>query len=216
METICGKQTLELDGATLFARASGYEDVRMDIGTGDGRYVLHTARNRPHSLVIGIDTCREQLRYASRKAPPNAVFIIANALTLPEGLNELATQVSINFPWGSLLGGLLDKEQGLLDGLCMVMRPEGSVEVRLNAGALLELGWEPCIAVARVWRNMRDYGYEAALPAGLDAQALCAFPSTWAKRLAYGRAPHAYLLQAASPAAHREALAGRGAEALTG
>jgi 16S rRNA (adenine(1408)-N(1))-methyltransferase len=196
LEAIRGKLKLTLDAATLRASASGHDDVRLDIGTGDGRYVLHTARNCPQSLVVGLDACRENLRHGSRKAPPNAVFVIANALALPEGLHGLASRITINFPWGSLLSGLLDADPALMAGLSAVALPGASLEVRLNVGALIEVGWEARAGAASVRRNLRAHGFEAGPPARLDSRELRAYPTTWAKRLARGREPHALLLRA--------------------
>ena len=79
-----------IDAATLAARIAGYRDILVDIGTGDGRYVRHIARECPASFAIGIDACRENLRGASRNAPGNALFVIANALSLPRELHGLA------------------------------------------------------------------------------------------------------------------------------
>ncbi len=194
METVRGKHTHRMDAEALSARALRYEDVHIDIGTGDGRYVLHTSHRRPWSLMIGIDACRENLRDTSRRAPDNALFVIANALELPHGLDELAVHVTVNFPWGSLLAGLLDRHEGLLAGLCRIALPGASLEVRLNAGALMEAGWQPAAGARRVREILLDCGYAVQPVLSLDGRALQAYPSTWAKRLAYGRAPHAFLV----------------------
>ena len=53
------------DAATLAARLSGYQGVLIDIGTGDGRYVQHTAQLGAEQYVIGIDACRENLYHRS-------------------------------------------------------------------------------------------------------------------------------------------------------
>lgn len=137
---------------------------------------------------------RGNLRDTSRKAPDNALFVIANALELPQGLNELPVHLTINFPWGSLLAGLFDAQEGLKDGLRRIALPGACMEVRLNAGALTKEGWQPEAGARRVRETLRDCGYVVQPILSLDSRALRTYPSTWAKRLSYGRAPHAFLV----------------------
>jgi 16S rRNA (adenine(1408)-N(1))-methyltransferase len=190
-----------LDGPSFAVRASSAGRVMIDLGTGDGRFVLHAARRDPACLVIGVDACRENLYVSSRTAPVNALFVIANALTLPSELSGSATQITINFPWGSLLTGLLAADGGLLHGLRMIARPRAALELRLNRSALTEAGVTPAEAGVLIRRALREAGFSVEPTVELDAAALRALPSAWAKRLAYGREPHALYLQAAAPGA---------------
>ena len=59
MEYIRGKTSAEIDADGLAAGLAGFSDVLIDIGTGDGRYVLHVARTRPTWFALGVDACRE-------------------------------------------------------------------------------------------------------------------------------------------------------------
>ncbi len=199
MEGICGKQAWVIDATTLAARIVGYREILIDIGTGDGRYVRAIARECPSSFAIGIDACRENLRLASRNAPGNALFIIANALTLPRELRGLATQVTINFPWGSLLVALLDGDPTFLDGLVMLAQPGAALEIRLNQGALVEAGSALAAGTMRIQQVLRESGFRTGRSAILDADALRRCPTTWARRLAYGRDPRGWSLVAALP-----------------
>ncbi len=201
LECVRGKDAFTIDAAGIAALARGRAGVLLDIGTGDGRYPLQVARTRPDWLVIGLDACREGLREGSRRAPRggNAIFVIANALALPPALAGLATRVTINFPWGSLLAGLLDDDAALLDGLRAVSRPGAALDCRLNGGALAEAGWSLGEGGARVRQVLRGAGFGDAAGGGpleLDAAALRACPSTWARRLAHGRDPRAVCLHA--------------------
>jgi 16S rRNA (adenine(1408)-N(1))-methyltransferase len=155
VECIRGKTSAEIDADELTAGVAGYGDVLIDVGTGDGRYVLHVARSWPTWFVIGVDACRDNLRRTSRKAPPNALYVIANALALPRELGGMASKVTINFPWGSLLKGLLDGEPMLLEGLLAIARPGAALEIRLNAGALAESGYTLEDGSARVRRALQ-------------------------------------------------------------
>jgi 16S rRNA (adenine(1408)-N(1))-methyltransferase len=191
MEILRGKVSLEMNGPALAQHLTAYEQIVIDLGTGDGRFVRHLAEKQPGTFVIGVDACRENLRAASRAKHTNALFVIANAQSLPCALNGLAHRVTINFPWGSLLGGLLRAEPALLDGISAIARPGAQLDVRLNAAALAEAGWPFEEGTCRVQSVLHSSGFCLHAPVRLDAQALRAYPSTWARRLAFGRDPRA-------------------------
>jgi 16S rRNA (adenine(1408)-N(1))-methyltransferase len=86
--------------------------------------------------VIGIDTCRENLHQVSRKALPNALYVIANAEALPVELSGLASHIAVNFPWGSLLTGLFTDGSKVIANLRKIARPGASLEIVLNSSAL--------------------------------------------------------------------------------
>jgi hypothetical protein len=66
-----------------------------------------------------------------------------------------------------------------------------SVDVRLNGGALAETGWTLEAGTGKIYGNMIRAGWQVNYPCFIDAHALRIFPSTWAKRLAFGRDPRA-------------------------
>lgn len=198
MEIIRGKQASFIDVSMLGWLTASYEAIHMDIGTGDGRFVRHMAQNQPGCFVIGIDACRENLHEDSRRAPENALFVIANALSLPPDLSGLATSLTINFPWGSLLEGLLREEMSLVDDLKRLIRPEAALEIRLNAGALAEAGWSLEEGGEYVQQRLLENGFKMRRPLLLTASALQSTLTTWAKRLSYGRDPRALLLSGVS------------------
>src|SRR3954463_1228305 len=107
MESIQGKHALRIGASALLGRLAGYQEVLLDVGAGDGRLVRQMAAACPARFAIGVDTCRENLRANSRATPPNALYLIADARALPSALDQTATHLTINFPWGSLLSGLL-------------------------------------------------------------------------------------------------------------
>ncbi|HEY7034782.1 MAG TPA: methyltransferase domain-containing protein [Thermomicrobiales bacterium] len=196
MQVVEGRRVVGTDPAAVAAWAAKYESVIVDLGTGDGRFVGRLARHCPAWAVIGVDTCGANLREVSRAAPENALFVVADALALPHGLHGLATGVSINFPWGSLLRGLLDGETTLLDGLRAVGRPGCSLTVRLNGGALSEAGWSIEAGGERVAAVLRSAGFAVGPVETMGPEQLRACPTTWAKRLAFGRDPRAIAVDA--------------------
>ncbi len=196
MEIIRGKQTSFINASTLAEQVRAYDAVHIDLGTGDGRFVQHTAQTNPRCFVIGIDACRENLVEVSRRASSNALFVIANAQTLPSELYSLADHVTINFPWGSLLEGLLTNDSALMTSLAAIMRPNATLEVRLNGGALSEAGWSLEQGADRVHEVLAVNGFNLQRNVVLHAHELKSFPTTWAKRLAFGRDPRAVYLHA--------------------
>lgn len=69
------------------------------------------------------------------------------------------------------------------------MRSSAALDVRLNGGALAEQGWSLEEGAERCKSHLGRLNLRE--PEILDARALRAFPSTWAKRLAFGRDPRA-------------------------
>lgn len=191
MEILMGKQSRFIGAEDLLRRMNGCRSVSVDLGTGDGKFVLHEARREPGSFVVGIDACRENLHAAARGAPGNALFAIANACALPKDLMGLADRVTINFPWGSLRDGLLCAEPHLLAGLRLLARPRAALEVRLNASALAEAGWTLQAGADQAAEVLRSTGVWVRSVRRLDAADLRACPTTWARRMAFGRSPEA-------------------------
>ena len=203
MEVIRGKESRAVDAPALVGRLRGYRHVVLDLGTGDGRYALHAARQDPATFAIGLDACRENLRAASRTAPSNALFVMANAVDMPTELHGLADRITINFQWGRLLAGLLAGDPRLLGGLRHLAHAESGahLEIRLNEGALLEAGCTLAEGAARVRRVLAEAGFGVGRPTALDAASLRAFPSSWARRLAHGPHPRGLDLRATIPTA---------------
>lgn len=191
METIRGKTSLDLDLNGLTDRLTNYNRAILDLGTGDGRYVHCLAERNPGWFVIGVDACRENLHEYSRAKLPNMLFVIANAQNLPSELNGLVSRLTINFPWGSLLEGLLAGGLSLIRGLERISSLPASVDLRLNGGALAEAGWGLEAGAERIHNNLLQAGWHVDDPVQMNAHALHSFPSTWAKRLAFGRDPRA-------------------------
>ena len=194
MEMITGKTTRDINEAEFKRWIEKYSHVSVDIGTGDGQFVLHQARSTPGRFYIGIDACRENLVHSARRAPDNALFVIANALSLPGELAQTAGKVTINFPWGSLLEGLLAPHADLLGGLACLAKRGAALEVRLNGGALAEAGCDLTDGSRRVQSSLESAGFRIKWVQHIDSPGLRACPTTWAKRLAFGRSPVAVLL----------------------
>lgn len=191
MERIRGRQSRDMNNIELQEMLAGYETVWVDLGTGDGRFVCRLAGQHKDRFFIGVDSCRENLHPGSRKAPSNALFVIAGAQALPCELNGLASHVSINFPWGSLLDGLLAGDTGLVNGLASITGTCAGLTVHLNADALATAGWALDSGADRIEDVLSGAGWRMNSRSPLEARDLRDIPTTWAKRLAFGRNPRA-------------------------
>ena len=195
METIQGKMSLDLNFSGFMARRANYNRVILDLGTGDGRYARTLAEQHPDWFIIGMDSCRENLREHSRAKLPNLLFVIARAQDLPQELEGFVSHITINFPWGSLLESLLAADPRLMRGLESISGSIASLDVRLNGGALAEAGRTLESGAEIICDNLLQTGWHVKGPAMMDARTLKSFPSTWARRLAIGRDPRALMLR---------------------
>ena len=167
----------------------------VDLGTGDGRFVLGTAVANPARLVIGIDPVADALAYASRRAAaparkgglPNALFVAAAAESLPRDLHGVAERVTVNLPWGSLLRGALALDEWAASGIACLVAPGGVVELLVAPAGRDRLAGDVAVegrleggCLTDDWRRHGLCLHEAR-PA--TAAELSATPTTWAKRL---------------------------------
>ena len=194
METIRGRMSHCLDVDGFRERLEIYPRVILDLGTGDGHYVHFLAERNPGCFIIGVDACRENLLERSRRPLPNALFVIANAQELPHELSGSIAHITINFPWGSLLKSLLEGNTKVMDGLSSIAKQNAQIEILLNSGALIEAGTDLDDGTRRIREGLIQYGWNIKHPKPLDNWALRNIPTTWAKRLAYGRDPRAIAL----------------------
>ena len=168
----------------------------VDVGTGDGRAVLARAADDPAALVIGVDAVAASMAEASRRAdrrgPSNVLFLAAGVETLPASpLTGSADLVTVTFPWGSLLLGVLGLDEHALCGVAAVARPAARIEVLTSV--VPSDGIPGIERLDAAWRA----GIEAAWSvAGLELTSMCeAAPpdftvasSSWARRLGAERA----------------------------
>jgi 16S rRNA (adenine(1408)-N(1))-methyltransferase len=194
METIRGKTSLALDWNGFRDQLANYNHITLDLGTGDGRFTRNLAERHPDRFVIGVDACRENLQEHSRLKLPNMLFVIASAQNLPCEFEGLFSWITINFPWGSLLEGLLAADLGLMHGLASVSRPGAQMQIHLNSGALAEAGSDLDSGAGVIYENLNRCGWKLKPPDPMDLEGLKKFPTTWARRLAHGRDPRATIL----------------------
>ena len=162
-----------------------------DLGTGDGRAVLARARAEPRSLVLGVDAAaaamNETSRRASRRGPPNVLFLAAGAESLAGTvLAGTVDLVTVTFPWGSLLRGVLGLDAAALAGVAALVAPGGRVEVLASVVPLdgvegiasLDATCEP--EIRRAWSPL---GFHLVSMRPATTADIAASGSSWARRL---------------------------------
>lgn len=166
----------------------------MDLGTGDGRAALARAAAEPATLVFGMDASAAAMAEASRRAErsrlANVIFLVAGAESLPgTALAGVADVVTVTFPWGSLLRGVVGLDAAALAGIAAALRPGGSIEAlvsvtpadRVDGLDSLDAAFERPIAEAWASAGLRLETMCPATPAEIAAT-----HSSWARRLGAG------------------------------
>jgi 16S rRNA (adenine(1408)-N(1))-methyltransferase len=213
MDTIRGKEIAPLDAAAFRQVIAPYRRVALDLGTGDGRYVYRQAQAHPDTFYIGVDATRENLaEYSARigKKPsrgglPNVLYVLAAAEALPPELAGIADVITINFPWGSLMSGLIRGDARLLASIARAARPGAALDIYLNTAVFqdpipLDVRALPELTLPYISQKLVPRYKEAGIlieHAALVGKAgMAAIPSLWARRLAFGKAPQTVYIQA--------------------
>jgi 16S rRNA (adenine(1408)-N(1))-methyltransferase len=181
--------------------------------------VLATAAAQPDRLVVGVDANAAGMATASRRAAakpsrgglPNALFVVAAAEAMPAELDGVADLVTVHFPWGSLLRGLVAADPGVMGGLARVLRPGATLSLLLSAtdrdrGAGVGTISEPTLAAMAGAYGRHGLAVTRIRPAA--PADVAAARSTWGRRLGAGDRRPAWLLEATRlPAGVAEASA---------
>lgn len=167
----------------------------VDVGTGDGRAVLRHAAAEPSALVIGIDAAAAAMADASRRAdrrgPANALFFAAGVEALGSSpLAGRADLVRVQFPWGSLLRGIVGLDVTALCGLASLPTAGCRLEVLASVVPSDGIPGMACLddaAVPAIRRAWSAAGLRLASARPATAAEVAASGSTWARRLRAGR-----------------------------
>lgn len=144
------------------------------------------------------EASRRAARGVRRGGLANAVFVVAAAEALPAALDGIATALTVHFPWGSLLDGLLCADPCILAGIRRVTRPGATVTLLLSVTERDHVAAMASFSddvIARLGRCYAAHGL--ALTEGRPATAaeVAGSHSTWARRLGAGARRPAWLLR---------------------
>lgn len=138
---------------------------------------------------------------AARGGLPNALFVVAAAEDMPRELDGVADLLTVFFPWGSLLRGLLGADPAIMAGVTRVMRPGATLSMLLSSVARDRgVGVEPIeqATLEALARSYTDWGLAVTEVRPATAADVSAAHSSWGKRLAAGAQRPAWLVQAKS------------------
>jgi len=196
-----GKKQETIAPEEVRARLEAHDFVHIDLGTGDGKYILRLARDHPEHCCIGldavaanlVDTSGRALRKPSRGGAANALFVIAAVETLPPELRGTANKITINYPWGSLLEAVIVPNAAVLEGIVALARPGAEIEILLNLGIFEDEDYLDRLGLPNLDETDLVERLEPALAASGIHIARSAFlrgptplPTTWGKRLTLG------------------------------
>jgi 16S rRNA (adenine(1408)-N(1))-methyltransferase len=145
------------------------------------------------------EASRRAARRPERGGLPNALFVVAAAEALPRELDGLADQVTVHFPWGSLVRGLVAADPAVVGGLVRAMRPGATLSMLLSATARdraagIEPSQEATLAAMVDAYDRHGLAVTAVRPA--TPADVAASRSTWGRRLGAGARRPAWLLEA--------------------
>jgi 16S rRNA (adenine(1408)-N(1))-methyltransferase len=193
---VVGKVTRDLDAAAFGDLRAGHDGLLVDLGTGDGKHVLTVARERPHTLVVGLDAGPDAMRRTAARAAakpakggtPNAVFVWAAVEQLPPELDAI-TELHCLMPWGSLLRAVVTPDATVLRSIADRCVPGAPFLMTLNLHAwrppVAEVGdtAEPTPADERLSAAYAAAGWHLEAVDYLDDAAIAALGTSWTKRL---------------------------------
>ncbi len=140
--------------------------------------------------MIGVDAnaaamAASSRRAARREALPNALFVLAAAEHPPQVMKGLAGSLTVNFPWGSLLRGLLGHDDAVLAGVASLLAPGAGGQVLFS---VVPRDGVPAIpAPARLSAIYARHGLGLLESRPATPGEIAASGSSWAKRLRAGR-----------------------------
>jgi 16S rRNA (adenine(1408)-N(1))-methyltransferase len=212
MEIMKGKTTIEISSDEFSSIISGYPRISVDMGCGDGKYPYEMARLDPNTFYIGIDADRNGLTEYSRRiskkpekgGATNVIFLIANIENLPEDLHRIADEVTVILPWGSLLRGLVNSDPKYLEGIRFVGKEGSKVRIYLN----YNVKYEPVEMERQGLPELTEEYIQDVLGPAYSSHGIIfhshrfmeneearSLPSTWARRLGFGRVRSTLLLE---------------------
>jgi 16S rRNA (adenine(1408)-N(1))-methyltransferase len=163
----------------------------VDVGAGDGGYVLHRARTEPCTFAIAIDASPDVLAdgawRAKRARLTNAAFLVDGVERVPCELWCLADEVTVQFPWGSLLRGVVDASEAILRPIAHLMKPGAELRVLLSSMDRDGFGDLTPERLTSRYAAYSEHGLHLARAEWASHEVVAESRSAWAKRLAVGR-----------------------------
>jgi len=189
-----------------------FERVVVDVGTGDGRFTYAQAGKNPDIFYIGTDPVAENMfEYASKSAQKpakggltNVLYVVAAVEDMPNELSNVADKIYVTLPWGSLLEGIIKGNQHILENLANIAKRQAEFEFCFTYDVLhesTEITKRELPIITMDYLNdglAESYaacGFKIEKVNMLTEKELRLYPTTWAKRLGFGRMREVFVVK---------------------
>lgn len=182
-----------------------FDELIIDLGTGNGKFVYDMAINNPDILFIGIEPTASNLYEYSKKVNKNKlnnlIYIITSIENLGNDLNGIADKVYINFPWGSLLEAVVKDMPELLGKIAQLGKKEAEFNFTFAYSTIhepneIEKRNLPLLTDDYLMTKLTDiYKYAGLIIqtcTNLKPQDINKFGTLWAKKLYLGKSRDVY------------------------
>lgn len=177
-----------------------YPERYLDIGTGDGRFVVKSALKFPNKLYIGIDPAKNiELfqREINRKKIKNSILIQSSIENFNfEDFQQFFNGVTIILPWGNLLKYIAECDSNFFEKIESILKPgsdcliifgyeeylESSQTQRLN---LPELNEDYIQTLTKMYKNLK--AFKLTMFVKVNNTKINKVDSSWAKKLSIGK-----------------------------
>ena len=163
----------------------------IDAGAGDARRLLRDAREDGATLFVGVDPVAAAMADSARRAAAkpsrggraNVFFVVSSAEEWPPEAAGIAHRVTVRYPWGSLLRGILGRDSAVLDGIAGMLASGGRFEAiySLTDRDGITVPATPELADAYAAAGLELTAHRPATVEEIDMSA-----TTWGRRLAVG------------------------------
>ena len=209
MRVLHQKAEIAMSADMLREKAAAFGSICLDIGTGDGKRLYRTAKAHPDTLFIGVDPVRENMLETAQKSAKkpakgglsNLILVISAVESLPQELYDIADEITVYFPWGSLLESVVKPIVSSLEQIRLTAVNGTSFTFITTyqdsyEGAEIEKRQLPALSrdyfEGTYHTALADAGFEITEIAELTADDVMQIGTQWAKRLCTGRARSYY------------------------
>ena len=200
MNVVLGNKNIEINEREFAELSKCYDEVVIDLGTGDGRYIYKNALKFKDSFFVGIDPSETQLREYSKKAVrkklPNVMFVVGSVEQLPSELLNSAKKIFINLPWGSLLSTLVLPNDKNLKSIGNLLKDDGILQAIVGYHENLEPAETDRLNLPDLNQNYIEnklapayekLGFSLKKVENIKKKDLKKIETTWAKKLSFGK-----------------------------
>ena len=221
MQILKGKKNIELVKNDFHNLIKPYEQIAIELGCGDGKFIYKLAKENKNWFCIGIDANQKNLEKYSKKIHrktekgglDNIIYIISRIEQLPNELRNIANYIYIHFPWIGLLKGLLALENmkntkntknEILQSIINLTLSDAIIELLFNYAIqyepqtmeqldLPELSLDYCNNILA--KQYANWGLEIIEVSILSIEEIKKLKSTWGKKLIANRSRDTYCIR---------------------